>query len=130
MASSNQNDPPTRLEDCPDKPNCVSSVAQDEKHFIEPIGFSGSAGSAMARMRLAVSNMSGATIRSTTDTYVRAEYRSRLFGFVDDLELLLDPDNSQFHVRSASRTGYYDFNANSKRVEALRDAFTRMGAEG
>ncbi|MGD9241474.1 MAG: DUF1499 domain-containing protein, partial [Desulfobacterales bacterium] len=27
------------------------------------------------------------------------------------------------HVRSASRTGYYDFGANRRRVERLRSAF-------
>ena len=77
----------------------------------------------MSRIQLVLSTMPGATIKQTTGHYIRVEYRSRVFGFIDDLELLLDKPNSQFHVRSASRTGYYDFNANYKRIEALREAF-------
>ncbi len=40
--------------------------------------------------------------------------------FVDDLEARLDIDAGLIHMRSASRTGYYDFNVNRKRVEQIR----------
>ena len=52
--------------------------------------------------------------------YVYAEFRSKLLGFVDDVELLFDEQAGVFHVRSASRLGRRDFGVNRKRVEALR----------
>ena len=52
--------------------------------------------------------------------YLYAEFRSKLLGFVDDLELLFDEKAGLFHVRSASRLGRRDFGVNRKRVELLR----------
>jgi len=43
-------------------------------------------------------------------------------GFVDDVELALDPAHSVIQVRSAARVGVRDFGVNRARVEALRAA--------
>ncbi|MND03139.1 hypothetical protein D3C83_228210 [compost metagenome] len=53
-------------------------------------------------------------------SYLYAEFTSRLMGFVDDVELLLDEKARLVHVRSASRLGRRDFGVNRARVEALR----------
>ena len=45
-------------------------------------------------------------------------------GFVDDVEFLF-PKEKIIHVRSASRIGYSDFGANRRRVEHLRELFTK-----
>ena len=52
--------------------------------------------------------------------------RSRVFEFVDDLELQIEPSQAVIHVRSAQRTGRYDFGVNRRRVEVLREAFARV----
>lgn len=69
--------------------------------------------------------MKGARIAEEKAGYLRAEYRSALFGFVDDVELLLDEAAKRIDVRSASRTGYFDFGVNRRRVEEIRDRFAR-----
>ncbi len=43
---------------------------------------------------------------------------------MDDLELLFDPVNQVIHVRSAARTGTYDWGVNARRVERIRADFT------
>uniref|UniRef100_A0A0E0KLT9 Uncharacterized protein n=1 Tax=Oryza punctata TaxID=4537 RepID=A0A0E0KLT9_ORYPU len=54
-----------------------------------------------------------------TDDYVRVEYESPIFGFVDDVEFWFPPGNKSIvQYRSASRSGFIDFNANKKRVKA------------
>ena len=58
---------------------------------------------------------------------MHAEIRSPLFGFVDDLELRIDPDRARVDVRSASRVGRSDLGANRRRVEVLRERLTRRG---
>lgn len=55
-----------------------------------------------------------------SEFYLRAEARSKLVGFVDDLELALDPDARLLGVRSASRVGWSDRGVNRRRVERLR----------
>lgn len=63
----------------------------------------------------------GGTITSESGTYISATYMSKIFKFVDDVELRKQSD-ILWHIRSASRVGYSDRNANRKRVEAIRAA--------
>lgn len=103
-------------------PNCVSSQADraDTEHYIEPILLNLPSAHAMSAARNAVKSMARATIVREEGTYLYAEYRSRLLGYVDDLELLFDEAAGLFHVRSASRLGRRDFGVNRARVERLR----------
>jgi len=61
----------------------------------------------------------GGTITSETDSYLSATYMSKIFKFVDDVEIRHDKENI-WHVRSASRVGYSDQGVNRKRVESIR----------
>ena len=61
----------------------------------------------------------GGTITSETESYLSATYMSKIFKFVDDVEIRHDRDNI-WHIRSASRVGYSDRGVNKKRVEAIR----------
>jgi uncharacterized protein (DUF1499 family) len=108
-------------------PNCVSSQADpaDPVHYIAPIPFRGSAADAMAAAREAVASMERASIVREAPGYLYAEFRSRLLGYVDDVELHFDERAGVFHVRSASRLGRRDFGVNRKRVEALRAKLQR-----
>jgi len=57
------------------------------------------------------------------DHYLHAEATSRIFRFVDDVELLLKPQEGVVIVRSASRVGHSDLGVNADRVESLRRYF-------
>ena len=107
-----------RLAPCKRTPNCVSSQADpaDREHYIAPIPFKGSA----LDLRKAVESMPRSTVVKEERNYLYAEFRSRLLGYVDDVELLYDGKAGLIHVRSASRLGRKDFGVNRKRVEALR----------
>ena len=58
-------------------------------------------------MGAVVEAMPRLTVVSVSERYMHAEERSRLFGFIDDLELLLVEDG-ELVVRSASRLGRSD----------------------
>jgi len=118
---------PTGLKDCPGSPNCVSSEAADPKHRVEPFRLKGDPAETWAAVLRIVTAMSGTVIISADDHYIRAECQSRIFRFVDDLELVLTHETGSVSVRSASRSGYYDFGVNRKRVEFLRQ---RLRADG
>ncbi|GAB5406294.1 MAG: DUF1499 domain-containing protein [Aureliella sp.] len=111
-----------QLAKCPDKPNCVSSQATGE-HSIEPLAFDGDAASAWATLKAVVEGFPRTTAVTEEADYMHYEFRTAIMRYVDDVEFLLDEEQSVIHVRSASRIGYSDLGANRKRVEQLRQAF-------
>jgi len=108
-----------RLAPCRRTPNCVSSQADpaDAEHYIAPLKGS------MEAVRRAVEAMPRTTVISATSNYLYAEFRSKLLGYVDDVEFFYD--GAAIQVRSASRLGRRDFNVNRNRVEQLRAMITR-----
>ncbi|MHC5010869.1 MAG: DUF1499 domain-containing protein, partial [Planctomycetota bacterium] len=117
--------PADGLAPCPRAPNCVSSLAADDAHRVDPVPFEGPADDAMARLRAAVESLPGARVVTATDERLHAEFRSALFGFVDDFDAIVDATSRRIEVRSASRVGHSDFGANRRRVSRIRDAFDR-----
>jgi uncharacterized protein (DUF1499 family) len=112
-----------RLAPCPDSPNCVSTLSTDDEHRIEPIEFEGSAQAAKEQLLAIVRSMPRTRIVDDDGLYVHAEFRSRVFRFVDDVEFYIDADAGLVQFRSASRKGYSDLGVNRRRMEEIRDAF-------
>ncbi len=110
-----------RLAPCINKDNCVNSMT-DDSSSIEPIHFTGEPDEAWLKMKR-ILQASGGNIEQEKENYLWATFRSPLFSFVDDVEILMDAKSQQFNIRSASRVGQSDFSANRKRVEALQKAF-------
>ena len=112
------------LTGCPQSPNCVSSQAVDDAHRVQPYRIDDELpAEAFQRLTRIVESMPGARLVDQSDRYARFEFTSRWFRFVDDLELLLVPEQHVIHVRSASRVGYSDLGANRQRVEAIRKKY-------
>ena len=111
-----------RLATCGRRLNCVSSQADpgDAQRYVAPVPFKGGAAEAIAAARRAVESMARTRVVRAEGNYLHAEFRSKLMGYVDDLELTYDAQAGVLHVRSASRLGRRDFNVNRERVEALR----------
>ena len=116
-------DKPIKVSPCPDSPNCVSSLSTDTAHFIEPFDYAGSLADARQRLINILQNMERVRLTDIEMDYIHAEFRSLVFQFVDDVEFYFPPEKSIIHVKSASRSGYYDFGVNRRRVERLRAAF-------
>ena len=111
-----------RLASCGRRLNCVSSQADpgDAQRYVAPIQVKGTAAEAIAAARRAVESMARARVVRAEGSYLHAEFRSRLLGFLDDVEFFFDERTAVLHVRSASRLGRRDFGVNRERVEALR----------
>lgn len=116
-----------RLTGCPATPNCVCSDVADKGHRIEPLSLAIPVGRAWSAVRGALDTLPRVHIVTDSAGYLHAECESAVFGFVDDLELHLRPDEGVIAVRSASRLGYSDVGANRRRVERLRAMLTRLG---
>jgi uncharacterized protein (DUF1499 family) len=117
---------PTDLKACPNKPNCVSSQANDE-HAIAPFILTKTPSINIQQLAALVNQVNGRANISHEEESLHAEFTSRVFGFVDDLNLIIDKKNNVIHVRSASRTGHYDFGVNRRRVEKLRFILKEQG---
>ena len=87
------------------------------EHYIAPLALKGNA---IAAVRKAIESMPRTAVVQVEPGYLYAEFRSKLMGFVDDVEFLADPAKGVVHVRSASRLGRRDFGVNRSRVEKLR----------
>lgn len=104
---------------CPSSPNCVSSYeATDNSHFIAPIVSSDSIENKHQQLTQLILESNNAQITKSTPRYIRAEYTSAFWGFVDDVEFILQ--DTRIHMRSASRLGYSDLGVNRDRLESIR----------
>jgi len=108
----------SKLAPCSSKPNCIcTEFPDDASHFTD----------AIKTNELNIDNISkviestGGTIITAENNYLAATYTSKLFQYVDDLEIRLDTETQLFHVRSASRVGHSDMGANLKRIEELKE---------
>lgn len=109
---------------CPDSPNCVSSMTEDADHSIEPISYTNMTRDEAVLLLVKVIEMeTNSIITFSDDSYLHAEFRSKVFRFVDDVEFYFPPDEQIIHVKSAARVGYSDMGVNRKRVEHLREVF-------
>jgi uncharacterized protein (DUF1499 family) len=114
-----------RLAPCPETPNCVSSLAPMDERYVPPLRYTGNKEDAYRVLVDLIASQQRAKIVAKEANYVRAEYKSAIFRFVDDVEFLFSEDQPVIDVRSASRVGYYDFGVNRRRIEDIRSRLTQ-----
>lgn len=113
-----------KLSMCPDKPNCVSSEQHnDVEHYLEPVTLQFATSPDPVTVIKAVIVDMGGVIQEQHGEYIAAVFSSSVFGFVDDLEVRVDPGERLLHIRSASRVGYGDAGVNRKRIERFRKLY-------
>ncbi len=113
---------------CPERDPCVSSEADinDGVHFLEPIRAPAGhtlPNDTLARLRSIILSLPGGAIAGGSATTLRATFTSSFLGFVDDLELRMDPKLRAVQVRSASRWPLRSGQGVRDRVEAVRTAW-------
>lgn len=112
-----------RLAPCPRTPNCVSTQAPAGSKHMDPIPYTGPLAPARAKLLEVLHRHPRTRIVSEEADYLKAECRSEIFRFVDDVEFVFDDDAKHIHFRSASRLGRKDFGVNRKRMEEIAAAF-------
>jgi uncharacterized protein (DUF1499 family) len=115
----------SRLAPCPKSPNCVSSVDPMDKHYVEPLRYTGNKDVAYQKLVNLIASQQRARIVVKEANYLRVEFKSSFLRFVDDVEFLFSADQPVIDVRSASRVGYYDFGVNRRRIEYVRNRWNQ-----
>jgi uncharacterized protein (DUF1499 family) len=112
-----------KLRPCPSTPNCVCSQERDPGHRVVPWSYAGDGDAIRERLIAALKTFPRMELLTEEPRYLHAAFKSAIFGWVDDLELLIDEETKLVHVRSASRAGRWDLGVNKRRVLALRRVF-------
>jgi uncharacterized protein (DUF1499 family) len=112
---------------CPDKPNCVSSFAEDAEHRIRAIRIADAPTAAWEGLISILRADTGAEVVIARDDYLYAVYTSRLMRYRDDVEFILFADDGQIGLRSASRVGHSDMGVNRDRIETIRTQLAERG---
>lgn len=117
------------LPPCPSSPNCVTTDATVPSQLMAPLPYRVDRTTSRKEILSIIRAMPRTTIVMEADHYVHAEFRSRLFGFVDDVEFLFDDDAAVIHFRSASRAGHSDMGVNRQRMTAIGEAYRTANIE-
>ena len=97
------------LSPCPGPAHCASAIW--------PVNY---AETSLATLAEAIEADPSATIVEREATYLHATFSSKIFGFVDDVELLASQTDS-LEARSISRLGDSDLGVNGQRLQRLSD---------
>ncbi len=83
---------------------------------------------ATARLRLlaALSQLDNTEIIEDTRSLLRVKVTSSILRFIDDVTFFFDDEKELIQMRSASRSGYYDFGANRRRLEGIRELYEQQ----
>ena len=112
------------LAPCPSSPNCVSSLADDERHRGAPLPGAGHREASLALLKDTLGELPRVRFEAVGPARLQARFTTRVMRFVDDVTFYVHEDGV-IEVRSASRLGYWDLGANRRRVEDLRERLSR-----
>lgn len=73
----------------------------------------------------AIDRLPRSELLQSSETYLHVAVSSLVFGFTDDLEVLLDQQGGAVELRSESRLGESDFGVNRNRLRQLRSDVDR-----
>lgn len=96
----------------------------NQKPYIAPYAYGGEHQQASDAVKRLALQQPGALLVAEREGYLYFEFRSKIFGFTDDVEFYLPEGGQRVELRSASRLGYWDMGVNRKRLERLRELFS------
>ncbi len=91
---------------------------------MDPIRYKGSIEDARKTLLGIVEDSGRATVVQNDGNYLKVEFRSPILSFVDDVEFAFDDASKIINFRSASRSGYFDFGVNRRRMEDIIKNFS------
>ena len=115
-----------KLAPCNGAWNCaITQEVDGQKPNAQPIRYTGSRKKALARLKAILHTFDRVQIITETDDYLYTTFTSKFFKFVDDVEFYAPEDEKVIYIRSAERTGIYDFGVNKKRVNEIVKRFEK-----
>lgn len=125
MGRVNLRAPGGALAPCDGGPHCVSSKSEDPDRRVEPLTYTGKREDVRRHLLAVLGAREDLTVVESQPDYIRAEARTAIMRYVDDLEFVFAAREARIDVRSSSRVGWYDFGVNRRRIEAIRADFQK-----
>ena len=117
-----------QLMPCNDRSNCViTQEVEGQRPNVQPILYKGTREEAFEGLKTLINEIPRTTILVESYCYLHVIVKSRVWRFIDDVEFYLPSDEKIIHIRSAARTGKYDFGVNKNRVELIRKRCNALG---
>jgi uncharacterized protein (DUF1499 family) len=104
----------------------VSSLNHEKRYHVSPLSYN-SLEAAKNKLTDILNSIKRVRIVADQGNYIRAEFTSLVFRFIDDVEFYFDEKEKLIHLKSASRIGYSDLGANRRRIENIRIKFRQGG---
>ena len=120
----NGGSPSASFAPCPVPPRCATTIAGGGGRggdVLAPIETGLDPTAAHERLRAVIAADDRFRVLSDDGRYVHTEFTTRRMRYKDDVEFLIR-DDGRIDVRSAGRIGWYDWETNRRRIEALRAA--------
>ncbi len=108
------------LDGCTPLPNCVSSTTWILYNWTSSFELLIPKEETWPKIKEVISKTTRTEIVESSDVYIHAKWTSLVFRFVDNLELLIHPDEKTISVRSSSMIAIFDFFVNRLRIYKLR----------
>ena len=93
---------------------------------MDPIPFMGSLEESKKRLLNILETYPGCAVVGNEEERIKAEFRTRIIGFIDDVDFYFDDENKVINFRSASRIGYYDLGLNKRRMKKITKMFLNI----
>lgn len=106
-----------RLALCDNRPNSYASEEKYGDYTIIPA--SENPQEVLEKIKQFYSNESRSQLVTEQGEYLHFTTRSKVYGFLDDNEFVLSPDQSQILYRLSARMGRDDLGANKRRLQRL-----------
>lgn len=113
---------------CPASPNCVCTLENETaKKRMPTLRYVGEIQTARQRMKDLVLALGNAKLQEEAENYLHFTFKTRLGGFIDDVEFEFAEREKVIHFRSASRVGYSDMGANKRRMRKISRLWSTIG---
>lgn len=107
------------IKDCPQSPNCVSTLTDQKDKLMQPISWQKEDTDPKEITLEVLKSQPRTTIEVSKDNFIHAVCSTRFLKFKDDVYFYFDAENKQIHFKSQSRVGYSDFGKNRSRMEKI-----------
>lgn len=105
---------------CGDKPNCVSSFETRKDFKISALqNVQGPWDQVKSQITKVLKTMGSNQIHETKDNYLHVVFTTKIMRYKDDVYFWWNPETKELNFKSESRTGYWDMNANRKRLNTI-----------
>ncbi len=116
-----------RLSQCFPLPNCVSSESFMFYNSTDPLKLVVPAEYAWPKIKDVLRGLPRTEVITENDQYIHLTFKTLVFRFVDNVELLLNKADKTVSIRSGSFIAIFDIGANWLRVRKIRNLLIRQG---